>query len=343
MRLCIIGIIWPQFRPHTGCSLTLLLGLSAALCLNAQSNLRPGSRTTLDAHNCYPYEGQWRDRIDRALSHGTPVAIEQDLFWYTDPSTGEHRSVLAHTAELHGDEPGMERYFFDSVRPIMEAALKDPKPETWPLITLNLDIKTEEPEHLRAIWKLLDSHRAWLTTAINTADPRLVQPLHAGPLLVLGGVSDAQERIFRSEVPVGSPLLIFGAVHVASVDASTEVAALETESATNYRRWWNNSWATVEQGGPSAAGEWSEALQQRVRAMIRQVHTRGLWIRFYTLDGASPLEQRRNGWFRTYNFPSEAAAQLRWRTLIAEGADYIATDEYGKVFAAITATSKRDK
>jgi hypothetical protein len=24
----------------------------------------------VDAHNCYPYEGNWADRIDRALSVG---------------------------------------------------------------------------------------------------------------------------------------------------------------------------------------------------------------------------------------------------------------------------------
>lgn len=33
----------------------------------------------LDAHNCYPYEGQWNDRIHRALNSGFPVSIEQDL------------------------------------------------------------------------------------------------------------------------------------------------------------------------------------------------------------------------------------------------------------------------
>jgi hypothetical protein len=76
-----------------------------------QTSFAPGTRTTMDAHNCYPYEGQWSDRIDRALSQGTPVAIEQDLTWYTDPKTGKSRSVLAHTSVFHGDEPSLANIF----------------------------------------------------------------------------------------------------------------------------------------------------------------------------------------------------------------------------------------
>jgi hypothetical protein len=37
------------------------------------------NRPIVDAHNCYPYEGQWSDRVDRALKTGYPVGIEQDL------------------------------------------------------------------------------------------------------------------------------------------------------------------------------------------------------------------------------------------------------------------------
>jgi hypothetical protein len=48
----------------------------------------PGGRVLLDAHNCYPYGEWWSDRIDRALSTGTPLAIEQDLVWYREPRKG---------------------------------------------------------------------------------------------------------------------------------------------------------------------------------------------------------------------------------------------------------------
>ena len=47
----------------------------------------------MDAHNCYPYFEWWGDRIDRALSAGTPLAIEQDFAWHTDPKTGRSWSV----------------------------------------------------------------------------------------------------------------------------------------------------------------------------------------------------------------------------------------------------------
>ncbi|HEX6466012.1 MAG TPA: hypothetical protein VFZ99_01830, partial [Terriglobales bacterium] len=61
-----------------------------------QQAWRPGSRVVMDAHNCYPYDGRWGDRITRALSAGTPLAIEQDLAWYTDPRTHESRIVVSH-------------------------------------------------------------------------------------------------------------------------------------------------------------------------------------------------------------------------------------------------------
>ena len=79
----------------------------------------------MDAHNCYPYYEWWYDRIDRALSAGTPLAIEQDLYWYTDPKTGKSESLVAHGVPVSGHEPTMEHYFFDRVRPIVEHALKD--------------------------------------------------------------------------------------------------------------------------------------------------------------------------------------------------------------------------
>lgn len=112
---------------------------------------RPGARVVMDAHNCYPYFGWWADRIDRALSAGPPLAIEQDLLWYTDPRTGQSRSIVTHGAPSTGHEPSMRDYFFERVRPIVENALRDSRREDWPLITLNLDLKSEEPEHLAAI------------------------------------------------------------------------------------------------------------------------------------------------------------------------------------------------
>jgi hypothetical protein len=121
----------------------------------AQTAFLPGPRTVADAHNCYPYSEWWSDRIDRALAGGFPVAIEQDLVWYRPDPGQPGRSFVVHSAPLSGTEPGMEEYFFKRVRPLVEVSLQNPDHSQWPLITLNLDIKTEEPEHLRAIRELL--------------------------------------------------------------------------------------------------------------------------------------------------------------------------------------------
>src|SRR5579859_5090525 len=138
---------------------------SAGRAASPQDNRQFRRRVILDAHNCYPYYEWWYDRIDRALSAGTPLAIEQDLYWYTDRRTGKSWSIVAHGDPVSGEEPTMEHYFFDRVRPIVERALQEGNHGDWPLITLNLDFKTEEPEHLRAVWALLTKYQDWLTTA----------------------------------------------------------------------------------------------------------------------------------------------------------------------------------
>ena len=73
---------------------------------------RPGARSVMDAHNCYPYFGWWNDRIDRALSAGTPLAIEQDLLWYTDKRTGQSRSIVTHGVPSTGPRAEHEGLFF---------------------------------------------------------------------------------------------------------------------------------------------------------------------------------------------------------------------------------------
>lgn len=312
--------------------LCLILLASTSLALAAPSGSRdqsrPGSRSVMDAHNCYPYYEWWNDRIDRALSAGTPLAIEQDLYWYTDPKTGKSWSIVAHGVPVSGHEPTMEHYFFDRVRPIVEQALKDGNHGNWPLITLNLDLKTEEPAHLRAIWALLSKYQDWLSTAPKTSDPSRVEPLTVRPILVLTGESDAQQAVFYDDVPVGSRLLVFGAVHTHTQDPMAPPDVLEPERASNYRRWWNNPWRVVEAGGQQHAGDWTAADNQRLRALVDHAHQNGLWIRFYTLDGATEQEESCNGWFHGYNFGSLPAAETRWRAAQQAGVDYIASDQY---------------
>ncbi len=310
--------------------LVLTVCSSLAVCSQAvrHNEFMPGSRTVMDAHNCYPYFEWWYDRIDRALSAGTPLAIEQDLYWYADPKTGKSWSIVVHGAPVSGHEPTMEHYFFDRVRPIVEQALREGNHGDWPLITLNLDFKDEKPEHIAATWILLQKYQDWLTTAAKTADPAKLQPLTVRPILVLTGEADEQQAVFYERVPIGGKLLVFGAVHNHDQDPMAAPEVLEPELASNYRRWWNNPWRVVEKGGQQHAGEWTAADDTRLRSLVDHAHAHGLWIRFYTLDGATQKEESCNGWFSSYNFGSLAAAELRWRAVQQAGVDYLASDQY---------------
>jgi hypothetical protein len=286
--------------------------LVCAWPLGAQQ-LHPGSRTVMDAHNCYPYYEWWGDRIDRALSAGTPVAIEQDLAWHTDPKTGRSWSVVTHGLPTHGNEPTMDQYFFERVRPIVEKALREGNHGNWPLITLNLDFKDNKPEHLAAVLSLLRKYQPWLTTAVKGTAEADVEPLDVKPILVLTGESDAQQTVFYDQLQSGDRVLLFGAIHTEGKDPAATAKVMDPGKATNYRRWWNNPWKVVEAGGQANAGEWTPAKMDRLRALVERAHANGLWIRFYTLDGATKAQLSCNGWFRDYNFGSLDTARVRWR------------------------------
>jgi hypothetical protein len=308
----------------------------------------PGGRVLLDAHNCYPYDGKWADRIDRALATGLPLAIEQDLVWWTDPATQTARSIVSHGEPITGKEPSMKDYFFERVRPIVEQALREQKTDTWPLIVLNLDLKTNEPAHHAAIWALLGEYEPWLTTAIKKGDAAPAgskpEPLDVKPILVLTGSNDVQEQSFYTSQPEGGKLRLFGAINVpppARIGTGREAVAKMVEitpeeampaKATNYRRWANYPWAIVERGGQTQSADWSKDDGKRLDALVDRAHHQGLWIRFYTLNGhTGPGDDR--GMFATYNFGSEAAAKARWDAAIAAGVDFVATDMYEQ-FAA---------
>ena len=298
---------------------------------------QPGTRVLMDAHNCYPYFEWWSDRIGRALSAGTPLAIEQDLLWAKNPRTGQMSSVVSHGGPVTGTEPGMREYFFERVRPLVEKALRDGNHGDWPLITLNLDLKSEQPEHLAAIWQLLSEYQDWLTTAPRTDSLENREALEVRPILVLTGESDAQKSVFYDKVRVGSRLLAFGAVRTNTADPAASPEKLAPDSADNYHRWWNNSWPVVEPEGQSKAGAWTAEKEARVNQLVQYAHAHNLYIRFYTLDGAEKSELSCNGWFSTYNFGSKQAVRERWMAAIKAGADYIATDQYEQLGALLAA------
>lgn len=295
----------------------LVLGscfLAAAILAQSPAGFEPGRRVLLDAHNAYPYQGRWADRIDRALSTGLPLAIEQDLVWR--PATGSvpAHSIVSHGEPFTGNEPTL-RDFFERIRPVVTRALTSSSRDGWPLITLNLDFKDRHTEHFKAIWNLLGEYESWLTTASRVGDGAM-QPLQPGPVLVLTGADPSQRLVFHDDVPVGSRLRVFGAV------APGEL------TATNYLRWSNNPWSVVEEQGQNKAGDWTAADDDRLRTIVNKAHAADLWIRFYTLNGHPIALGEQMGYTPSYNFGSLEAAQLRWRAARAAGVDFIATDQY---------------
>jgi hypothetical protein len=307
--------------------------LLAGLPIFAQADLDflNHNRPVLDAHNCYPYKGDWKDRIDRALQTGFPVGIEQDLAW------GNGRPVVTHEAKTTGNEPALRDYFFERVRPIVEKALADNDRSKWPLIVVHFDFKSVQPELLHAVWELLGEYEGWITTAAQTADPHQLAKFEPKPLLVLTEDADEQEAVFFKAVPAGAKLRLFGSAHTAAPTSGTReerehlLATLPPEKLlttrpTNYRRWWNNSWYEVEEGGQHKAGDWTPEDDRRLRALVDYAHKQGYWIRFYTLDGFGPGEDK--GWGSAYNFGTREAAALRWKAALAAGVNLIASDQY---------------
>lgn len=317
----------------------LLIVSGATGHARAPASSAPGGRVLVDAHNAYPEDGRHQDRLARALAAGVPLAIEQDLVWCRT-GAGTFDVVVAHDTACRGNEPTLRHYFFDAVRPIVDAALATDDKSQWPIITLNLDFKMDSPELHRAVWQLLGEYRAWLTTAPRTATPATPAPLDVGPILVLAGQADAQETSFHDEIAVGDRLRVFGAVH----DAAPATSGVNDETprpmpATNYRRWWNHPWKVVEGEGQPRAGAWTSIDNARLTAIVSAAHAAGLWIRFYTLNGVSASEGEAQNWSPGYNFGLVEAVEVRWRAARDAGVDFIATDQYERL-AAILHTAR---
>jgi hypothetical protein len=324
----------------------LILGvLACSWLLPAQSlDFLNHNKPVLDAHNCYPYEGEWADRIERALKLGYPIGIEQDIAWAVDPVTGKGRPVVTHTDKTSGKEPTLREHFFERVRPIVEKALKENQRDRWPLIVLHFDFKSLDPMVLRAVWDLLGEYQDWITTAPQTGSPERIAPMDAKPLLVLTEDADIQEQVFFREIPSGARLRLFGSAQTGKIEAKSAAerqhlaATLPPEKllptkATNFRRWWNNPWNEVEEGGQTKAGEWTPAAAARLKALVDYAHRQGYWIRFYTLDGFAPEADK--GWGASYNFGTRAKAEARWKAAYDAGVNLIASDQYEDLAAFI--------
>jgi hypothetical protein len=223
------------------------------------------------------------------------------------------------------------------VRPIIEKALAQNDRAHWPIIILHFDFKSLDPTLLRAVWDLLGEYQDWITTAPQTSDPYQLAPFDAKPLLVLTEDADIQEQVFFREIPKGVRLRVYGSALTAKINATSPAerahlaATLPPEQllvgkATNYRRWWNNPWGEVEEGGQTKAGDWTPASAARLRALVDHAHRLGYWIRFYTLDGFAEADNK--GWGASYNFGTPARAQARWKAALDAGVNLIASDQY---------------
>ncbi len=132
----------------------------------------------------------------RALRSGFPVSIEQDLAWYVEPGTGVGRVVVSHKPEATGTESTLQAYIFEQVRPVIEKAIAENHPETWPVVVLHLDFKDNRPELLKAVWQLLGEYEPWLSTAPKTAHASELQPLQRRPILAVTEDADEQQKVF---------------------------------------------------------------------------------------------------------------------------------------------------
>lgn len=324
------------------------LGLAAMAMSQSFEPMGP----MMGAHNCYPYHGQFDDRLETALATGGRMSIEQDLCWVTPPGEREPRSLVAHNGPFTGEEPTLEAYFFEHVRPMVEAALDragaDPQERgNWPLIILELDVKDKLVPHVEAIDGVLSRYAAqgWLTTAIKTDNDADVSTLDLAPIMVVTGCGPMEE-VFYHRVPVGQPFHAFGFVPSPGPDTDGLSGAERNEAytafppeamipnpATNYRRWWNSAWRVVEAGGPRSANDWTKAEAERLQAIVDHANAMGYWTRFYTINGCTDEQSKSQGMSSGYNTGVLERARIRWQAMCNAGVDTIATDQYAE-FAA---------
>lgn len=310
------------------------------------AQLDPGQRSLLSAHNCYPYHGLWGDRIDRAISTGYPLSIEIDLCWGVPDGESQSRSIIAHGGPFAGDEPTLDSYFFERVRADIERSIAraqlDPREkELWPMIVLDLDIKDDSSEHIRSIYQQLMAYVDWLCTAPRLESVHDQGVIEVRPVLVLMTGTANQQRVFHDELEIGMPIIGFGRALTSSPDtsgmpdsdaeearASYPAELMLTEPASNYRRWWNNSWDVVEAGGATKCGEWTPEDRERLHSLVDHAHRMGYLIRFYTINGHSNTDAAIWGYGTGYNTGSIEDARIRWKALVEARVDLIATDQY---------------
>jgi hypothetical protein len=298
-------------------SLSLLVTIAAAVD-DGHAGAGPPRPLPISAHNCYPEDSTSNERLALALALGIDN-IEIDLGW----DEAAARLIVSHDSVPRAGTtyPELEAYLV----PALEAHWRTPRADLAPRV-LTIDWKTDHPAAVRRFKEFLDAHAGWFTTAPKASE----SPLAVRRLTVCLSGSDRAKDRYDALVPPGGDYRAFrDTVFGAGGGYHDDVAAYAPEPATPYHRFLAFHWGHIERGGPALAGPWTDEEAARLEALVAHVHRQGFRARFYTLNGhTGPLGG-------PYRFPGDPAARMRWITAARAGADWVATDEYADIAAAL--------
>ena len=189
------------------------------------------------------------------------------MAWYVDPATGKGRLSVTHADETTGKEPTLRDYFFERVRPIVEKALAENDRAHWPLIVVHFDFKSNQAPLLHARLGPAgripgldhdrgEDRRSAPSFAIRT---QAAAGTHGGCRTSRRRSSSTKCRWVRScgcsARPTRRRFPRSRRPSTSSCWRHCRREELLPERPTNYRRWWNNSWHEVEEGGQREAGD----------------------------------------------------------------------------------------
>jgi len=282
----------------------------------------PARTLPVGAHNCYAVDRADNPRLAEALMLGIDN-IEIDLGW---DAAGD-RLVVGHDATPRA---GVAYPAFEaSLVTALDAhwAAHPPGPGVAPTV-LTVDFKSDDPAAVGRFKAFLDAHPGWFSSAPKAAE----SPLTRRRLTVCLTGSEAAKVAYDAMVPPGGTYRAFrDRVFGAGAKYEDDVAAYAPTPATAYHRFLTLHWSAVERGGPALAGGWTDAEAARLVALVRRAHDRGYRVRFYCLNGhTGPL-------FTGYRFPDDASARIRWLAAAGAGVDWVASDEYRQIVAALGA------